>query len=108
MNTKEAGKHTTGSRHVEAIKTKDGTPMYRVLNHCGLGIGDFATWHDATLDASAPKMLEVIAICANEADYALRYKQGESVEDLRKALYSIKCALESAENEANGRTVEAE
>lgn len=51
---------TTGKRHVEAIKTAVGIPMYRVLNHCGLGIADFATWCDATLDAAAPDLLHAL------------------------------------------------
>ena len=60
----------TGDWHVEAI-VKNGVKMYRVLNRCGLGIGDFADWHEATLAAAAPGLLaalKALVVCPDYKD----------------------------------------
>ena len=56
-----------GPWHVEAI-TKNGMPMFRVLNNCGLGIGDFARWDEATLAASAPELLKAARAVIKESE----------------------------------------
>ena len=76
----------TGDWHVEAI-VKNSVKMYRVLNRCGLGIGDFADWHEATLAAAAPGLLE-----AAQAGEYLGDKLGTGIE-LPPAIIAAKLRL---------------
>jgi hypothetical protein len=87
---------TGGSWHVEAIKLTDGTPMYRVLNSCGLGIADFATWADAIACAATP---DLISAAQNARNVLAAFVTGDlkSIKADSPALLELRAAIAKAE-----------
>ena len=87
---------TDGARSVTAVTKEDGVKMYRVTNTCGLGIADFATWADATLDAAAPCLLEA-AQNARNVLAALVLGDLKEVKADSPALLMLRAAIAKAE-----------